>query len=298
MELASKIDGPVAVIGDVHGQLDLLDQILIQLETLPDFENRWVVFIGDLVDRGADSAGVIQRILDLKRVHERTGCVMGNHELAMGFATGLLPAPDYTDWDTRWCDYYGADATFRSYSADFPDCDSLRNAIPAEHADFLACLPWAIDHPDYYFVHAGLDPNQSFDLQRRILEERDFSLARPPWLCSKDFANEKIPDDCTKTVISGHVPVQEVQVWKRRILVDTTGGVGGELSCVLLPELSLVTSQPAAPPAPKPAETRKQPISQPSPSPSRNQHGSHKRRSSSKPEHTEEIHPKWYEFWK
>ena len=53
-QLATRIDGPVAVIGDVHGQVDQLVVILDRLRQLPDFESRWIVLIGDLVDRGPE----------------------------------------------------------------------------------------------------------------------------------------------------------------------------------------------------------------------------------------------------
>ena len=57
--LASRIQGPVAVIGDVHGQVEKLLTILDRLRELPDYEQRWIVFIGDLVDRGPDPRGAI-----------------------------------------------------------------------------------------------------------------------------------------------------------------------------------------------------------------------------------------------
>lgn len=277
MQFERLIDGPVAVIGDVHGQLDLLDSILDKLKTLDDYQDRWIVFIGDLVDRGIDSRGVIDRILELDAEHGKVTSVMGNHELAMGFALGIFEAPEYSDWDERWCEFYGADATFDSYCAEFPYCPSLREALPDSHVRFLEEMPWSVEHPEFFFVHAGLDPNQSFDMQRRVLADRDFSLSRPPWLCSKEFANELIPYDCEKAVVSGHVPFPEVRAWPQRILVDTTGGVEGELSCVLLPERILVTSALSFPEEPQEAPHGHQPRPQV-------QHAGSR--------------PRWYEFWK
>lgn len=306
MKCARSIDGPVAVIGDVHGQLDLLDSILTKLKTLPDYHDRWIVLIGDLVDRGPNSRGVIDRMIELSRDHGKVTSVMGNHELAMGFATGLFDAPEYSDWDTRWCDYYGADATFASYNAEFPSCEALREALPQEHVELLTNLPWSIEHPEFFFVHAGLDPNQPFEMQRRILEERDFSLSRPPWLCSKDFANEKVPSDCDRTVVSGHVPLPEVHSWAQRILIDTTGGVEGDLSCVLLPERILISSADEQPPV-EPAENQKAAEGKSDtgrrriPEPTRRNKKSRATESvGSDREIAEEpvIRPKWYEFWK
>ena len=79
----SRIDGPVAVIGDVHGQTDKLRRIIAQLAKLPDIHRRWIVFIGDLVDRGPDPAGTVKLYCDLAKQHDKVTWLCGNHELAM-----------------------------------------------------------------------------------------------------------------------------------------------------------------------------------------------------------------------
>ena len=66
--LKTKIQGPIAVIGDVHGQVDKLQVILEKLKKLPDYQQRWIVFIGDFVDRGPDSKGAVELFLDLAKV--------------------------------------------------------------------------------------------------------------------------------------------------------------------------------------------------------------------------------------
>jgi serine/threonine protein phosphatase 1 len=248
--LDREIDGPVAVIGDVHGQVSELADILDQLRGSPDFERRWVVFIGDLVDRGPDPKGAIDLFLELRQEHPLTTAIAGNHEYAMAATLECIPTPEYCDWEQRWCDHYGAETTFDSYGADFDDVESLKSAVPQAHREFLADLPWAVEHPDFLFVHAGLDANQPFALQRAVLAERDFSLIRPPWLCSKSFVESGVPDDCPLTVVSGHVPMPAVRFGDRRILVDTTGGEHGDLSCVLLPEEIVITSGDDPPPPP------------------------------------------------
>jgi serine/threonine protein phosphatase 1 len=249
-KLPRRIDGPVAVIGDVHGQVDELSDILDQLRDSPGFDDRWLVFIGDLVDRGPDPKGAVELFLQLREEHPRTTCIAGNHEFAMAAALDLIPTPEYSDWAERWCAHYGAMETFLSYGAEFADLDSLYEALPQSHRDLLSDLPWCVDHPLYLFVHAGLDPHQPYAMQRAVLEERDFTLTRPPWLCSKEFVESGVPFDCDKTIVSGHVPIPAVHFGDRRILVDTTGGVEGDLSCVLLPEEIVVTSGGLAPPTP------------------------------------------------
>jgi len=86
--LKTKIQGPIAVIGDVHGQIDKLQVVLEKLQKLPDYQQRWIVFIGDFVDRGPDSKGAINLFLDLLREHPRTTAIAGNHEFAMCAALG------------------------------------------------------------------------------------------------------------------------------------------------------------------------------------------------------------------
>ena len=76
-KLETRIDGSVAVIGDVHGQSEQLLQVLTALEQRPDFADLWVVFVGDLVDRGPDPAGVIQIIIEFIQRHPKTTVVCG-----------------------------------------------------------------------------------------------------------------------------------------------------------------------------------------------------------------------------
>jgi len=239
---AKAISGPVAVIGDVHGQTEKLASILEQLAAQPDFQQRWIVFIGDLVDRGADSRGTIDTVLRLMESHKKTTVCAGNHELAMAGALGLVDAPGYASWNKRWLAGFGAETTFESYGVTFGDNEALRNALPPGHAEVIADSPWCIEHPDLFFVHAGLDPYMPFAAQRAALVERDFTLNSPGWLFSKRWPFEPLPPDCNKVVISGHVPVPQVQIERQRILVDTTGGVSGNLSCVLMPERRVLQS--------------------------------------------------------
>ncbi len=236
------IEGPVAVIGDVHGHVDDVARIVEQLQQLPDFQRRWIVFIGDLVDRGPDPKGAIDFVLELMLHHPRTTAVSGNHELAMAAALGLVETPEYTDWAQRWLDHYGSQATFQSYGCEAGDLQGLREALPLAHQEYLAELPWCVEHPEFFFVHAGLDPHAPFPMQREILRARDFTLNRPQWLCSKSLPFQEPPPDCSQMVISGHVRVPEVQMTSRRLLVDTTGGDGGVMSCALLPEMRVIRS--------------------------------------------------------
>lgn len=237
----TQIHGPVAVIGDLHGQVDKLAVVLDRLERSPNFEYRWVVFIGDLVDRGPDPRRSIEMVLDLAQRHPRTTAIMGNHEFAMCSALGWLSGESAL-WQKRWVDVYNSTTTFLSYGAIEGDLADLNRKVPEVHRRFLANMPWCVEHPNLLFVHAGLDPSLPYDVQLQILRRRDFSLNRPVWLCEKSFVGIEPPSDCPLAVVSGHVKVDEAVITPRRILVDTTGGDSGELSCVLLPESLVITS--------------------------------------------------------
>lgn len=240
--LMQRIDGPVSVIGDVHGQIEMLVDIIEQLRRRPDFEKRWILFIGDFVDRGTDSCGVMDLVVDLMNSHRRCTAIAGNHELAMAAALGWVPTPEFCQWGKRWVDHYDSEPTFESYGASHGDLAGLKAVVPAAHKNLIARLPWCVEHPQYLFVHAGLDPNIPFETQLRILRQRDFSLSRPPWLCSKSLVNAEPPRDCPATVVSGHEYVPEVRITPRRVLLDTTGGRQGDMSCVLLPENQVLVS--------------------------------------------------------
>lgn len=246
---ASRIQGPIAVIGDVHGQVNQLRVVLDKLAHVPDYDDRWIIFIGDLVDRGPDTRAVLDTILDLIREHPRTTAVMGNHELAMCGALGWLPTPEYCQWPQRWVTDYSSESTFASYGVPHGDLEQLAKAVPEQHRELLTALPWCIEHPRLFFVHAGLDPLQPLSLQLPVLQHRDFTLNRPPWLSAKNFATSDPPPDCPLMVVSGHVPVPRVLMRPRRLLIDTTGGMGGDLSCVLMPEQLLLDSTPGPPQA-------------------------------------------------
>jgi serine/threonine protein phosphatase 1 len=236
------VDGPLTVIGDVHGQAALLRRLLVRLRRRPDFEERWLVFAGDFPDRGPDPRGVIDAVLALRRGHPRTTAVMGNHDLALCGALRLVPAPAACHWPARYVASYDCASTFASYGVPHGDLPALAAAMPAEHKAFLSALPWCVEHPQYLVVHAGLQPGVPYAAQLDALWRRDFTHNRPPWLCDPLLARSPVPADCPQTVVNGHVRVAAVSFGDRRVLVDTTGGTAGELSAVLLPERLVVTS--------------------------------------------------------
>ncbi len=244
MNFETNISGPVAVIGDVHGQVEKLKRILDRLRKRDDYQRRWIVFIGDLVDRGPDPKGVVDLVLSTISEHPKTVVLSGNHELAMSGSLGLHETPEENDWAGRWLDHYGSHQTFESYQVSFGEIEKLQDALPDDHVKLLKNLPWAVEHPEYFFVHSGLEAKTPTETQKRILAARDFSLNRPNWLCSKRLPFQDPPEDCHQVVVSGHAYVPQVVFSKTRILIDTTGGTGGSMSCVLLPENQIIFSNP------------------------------------------------------
>jgi serine/threonine protein phosphatase 1 len=242
LDLETRIEGPMVVIGDVHGQLQQLARLLRKIRGLRVYEDGWIVFVGDFVDRGPESYEVLDTILRLIDEHPKTTAVMGNHELAMIGALSLIETPLDCHWGRRWCECYSAEVTFDCYGVGRGDLAALRKALPDRHKDLIVNLPWCVEHPDYLIVHGGLLPDMPFEDQMEVLKERDFSLHAPPWLCDHDLAEFDGPPDCQVAVVSGHVPITRAVVREKRILLDTTGGYGGELSAVLLPEREIITS--------------------------------------------------------
>ena len=237
--LATRITGPLIVFGDVHGQAGQLSQLLEICRRLPDFERRWLVLLGDLVDRGPDPKGVLDLVVELVQRHPRTTLVAGNHELAMSRALGW--ASDEDTPDPEWFTGHGSEATFASYSAAAGHPQGLASRIPPLHRELICSLPWCVEHPQYLFVHAGIDPHLPFVPQLRFLHRRTPVAGRVPWLCSKRLAKADPPRECRLIVVSGHLLVPRVEIRKRRILAGTTDGITGGLSAVMLPECKVIT---------------------------------------------------------
>jgi serine/threonine protein phosphatase 1 len=242
MKLTTKIDGPVAVIGDVHGQTEKLAMIMEKLLHTPNAKQRWIVFMGDLVDRGPDSRGTIDLICELMSHGYKVTSICGNHDYAMAASLNFNVTPYQADWATRWMDHYDSESTFESYGVGPKQLRDLAHAVPTQHRQLLTDMPWCVEHPQYLFVHAGLDPFMPMDIQLKILRQKDYSLNRPQWMYDKKLVHSDLPNDCKLTVVSGHVCVPEVVMTRQRILCDTTGGIQGDLSCVLLPERKVIIS--------------------------------------------------------
>jgi len=225
---------PVTFIGDIHGWSDRLDRVIAQAEGE-------LIFMGDLIDRGPDALGVIDRVRALCDAG-RARCLMGNHEYAMvrGLGLPLLGIPADEGLYRSWCMNFGGHAVLAS--CDVPDADPerLRRAL-GDRLPWLALRPWILEDTTngrpWVAVHASLDGRSWAD--QRALLARGWAAddGWPGWLFDKQRTLAIPPgfpaDTC---LVSGHMPLQEVHLSAQRVLCDTSGGRSGRpLSGVIWP---------------------------------------------------------------
>lgn len=216
----------VYAVGDIHGCLAQLNALLdrIAQDRRSCRARVRYVFLGDFVDRGPDSRGVIERLLDIG-THEDASFIRGNHDQT------LLDFLDDPKLYREWRDYGGRE-TLASYGVPPPRFDdekafvaardALRAALPPSHLAFLAGLPYAIEIGDYFFTHAGIRPGVA--LQRQ--QPYDLMWIRDEFLYSGS--------DHGKIVVHGHTPVERPQARSNRIAVDTGVYATGLLAAVVL----------------------------------------------------------------
>ncbi|NCC21296.1 MAG: serine/threonine protein phosphatase [Alphaproteobacteria bacterium] len=232
MEPGYSIENGVRVyaIGDVHGCVAALDAMhaLIDedISTFP-VERPCVVYLGDFVDRGPDSAGVVERLV--QRSHRRDGIrryfLKGNHEAAM---LAFPKDPVFVEWLR-----YGGIQTLESYGigvenrlAPLPSelerlGQRLTDSVPTSHLRFLSALETSVTIGGYLFVHAGIRPGVPLAAQ----EERDLIEIREPFLSCEDLHEWR--------VVYGHSAYDEPFVRPNRIGIDTRCVFGGKLSCLV-----------------------------------------------------------------
>lgn len=248
-----RVEAPaVAFIGDVHGWWSRLEPLLERIETWPGpGPAPFPVLVGDLVDRGPDSARV------LAEVHQRcsagrAACLLGNHEFALvrglGVAErGILPVPEILD---AWWAIYGGEATCASFGVGVGDAEGLRTAL-GPLLLWLTDLPWLLagtcGTQPWLAVHAGLGPGD-LAIQVAALSGAGRWLGDggllPAALYSKGRTRTR-PHDLAPAVllVSGHTPQPRARVEAGRILCDTTGGKPGRsLSAVVVPGGEVLTA--------------------------------------------------------
>lgn len=216
------------VVGDVHGRLDLLEVLLDKIHA--DVEQRdqcniLLVFVGDLIDRGPNSAEVVERL----RTYDRAGIqpifLLGNHEEVL-----LRILDGDASLIASWMRFGGSEC-FQSYGGD-PDAlrglsdaeavAAIRRAIPDEHVKFFNGFIDTCRFGDYLFVHAGIRPGISLDEQ----QQSDLRWIREPFLLDDT--------DHGFVVIHGHTIRSEVEEKPNRIGIDTGAFATGVLTALAI----------------------------------------------------------------
>jgi len=213
-------------IGDIHGRLDLLDQLLATIEQ--DVERSparksLLIFLGDLIDRGAESRGVVERLRTYRHERLEPHFLAGNHEEVLlrllAGERGILDS---------WLRFGGSEC-LRSYGVDPASLagqneraalDVVKASIPADHASFIASFADTLRLGDYLFVHAGIRPGLDLSLQSQV----DLRWIRAPFLDCED--------DHGLIVVHGHTISDTVDERPNRIGIDTGAYRSGVLTAL------------------------------------------------------------------
>lgn len=216
---------PIYAIGDIHGQTGQFDHALdlIAADGGPEAE---IVFLGDLVDRGPDSRGIIDRLRQGQAAGRPWQVLLGNHDamFARFLRDGTVHDPRVKSGVAWTHPRLGGLATLASYGVDGgPETPlaelaaAARVAVPAAHPAYLASLPRHLVRGPLLFVHAGIRPGIALHDQdpEDLIWIRDGFLTCPdphPWL-----------------VVHGHTALDQPQHFGNRIDLDGGAGYGRPL---------------------------------------------------------------------
>jgi diadenosine tetraphosphatase ApaH/serine/threonine PP2A family protein phosphatase len=217
-------------IGDIHGRSDLLAMLLARIEAdaarREGKTRRTLIFIGDYIDRGPDSSGVIEILLNGLPSGFDVHFLKGNHEAIM---LDFLADPSRLG---QWL-ANGAEATLKSYGVDVdtlvqkrarPEAwrEDFLAAMPERHRSFFESLELMVPIGDYLFVHAGVRPGVPLAAQ----DPHDLIWIRGEFL--------RADDDFGKVVVHGHTPTSVPDVRANRIGIDTGAVFTGRLTALRL----------------------------------------------------------------
>jgi serine/threonine protein phosphatase 1 len=214
----------VVAIGDLHGRLDLLEQLWPKIDgasRLSALRKRVLVFVGDYVDRGLQSAQLVERLLAGFPGFE-TIFLKGNHDETL---LQFLADPNIGE---AWRNFGGLE-TLRSYGVSHAAGKSWAQTrseflavFPRSHEQFFKNLQLHATFGDYLFVHAGLKPRVPLADQR----ETDLLWIRDEFLSSNvNFG---------RVVVHGHTPAAAPEIRHNRIGIDTGAYMTGSLTALVL----------------------------------------------------------------
>ncbi len=221
---------PIFAIGDIHGQADMLDDALALIHDDP-LAGATVVFLGDYIDRGPDSRGVIDILTEGLEDGEHWIMLMGNHER---FLLRFLENPKYFDPNTKGKLTYldpkiGGRETLASYGVDVNKRRKVRDihadaveAIPQKHLNFLKSLKLKYQTQEQIFVHAGIRPGVPLEQQK----EDDLLWIRREFLFdTRDYG---------RLIVHGHTALDMPIHHGNRVNLDGGAGHGRPLVPALL----------------------------------------------------------------
>ncbi|WP_114952884.1 metallophosphoesterase family protein [Sphingosinicella terrae] len=215
-------------IGDVHGCLDLLDSLLAKIEAdaaSREVRKTYIVFLGDLIDRGPASAGVLDRLRTYRPEGATPIFLAGNHEeifqRIVGGESDILA--DWLKFGGSEClESYGLDPAELGRIAPGEAVERIRSKVPQEHVDFIDGFADTFRFGDYLLVHAGIRPG----LELHEQEQFDLRWIREPFL--------SFEDEHGLVVVHGHTIVDQVDERPNRIGLDTGAYRTGVLTALVI----------------------------------------------------------------
>ncbi|QQN74835.1 metallophosphoesterase family protein [Croceicoccus sp. YJ47] len=219
----------VYAIGDIHGRLDLFDALIAKIradDAARPAADTTIVLLGDLIDRGPDSAGVVERARELSQAGDMRA-IIGNHEemflRALGDPDALRHFLKVGGKETI-LSYPVPNEAYRDATLD-ELCALLAQYVPDEHLAYLRAMETHVVIGDYLFVHAGIKPGVDIAEQ----SARDLRWIREPFLSH--------PGPHSHCIVHGHTIREEVEILpspKRphRIGIDTGAYSSGRLTAI------------------------------------------------------------------
>lgn len=228
-QVSTPADTRIYVIGDIHGRCDLLKEMQEKInDDIYNSENISKiikVFLGDYIDRGEQSRQVIDFFLQDRQQETESIYLKGNHEATL--LKFLCDPGILSSWQN-----FGGLETLHSYGVRLAGMkesggfETIRqqflDLLPREHFDFYHSLQKSVSLGDYFFCHAGVKPGVSLEKQR----EEDLIWIREEFLESNA--------DYGKVIVHGHTPVNQPEIWKNRINIDTGAYLSNKLTCLVL----------------------------------------------------------------
>lgn len=212
----------IYVIGDIHGCLDKLQRLVAQCQQHAGGRPKTFVFLGDYIDRGPDSCGVVRFLIDLQsKLPQGVIALKGNHE-AMALAAidgGVSPA-------RLWL-MQGGVATLESYGV------GRLSELPPAHVEWMRSLRLSFDDGQRFYVHAGVDPKRPLDAQ----DDYDLLWIREPFLSSRR--------NYGRLIVHGHTPLPSgaADLRSNRLNLDTGAVFGGPLTAAVFDGMQIAPAE-------------------------------------------------------